>query len=470
MIRGFPDYLPTAPTRLQMVKIHSILIVALQRLADILLQPMTLLAATIWLLNGSYTDIALIAVVASTSHALGSVVMPIALSLIDDVRVVLLGVNMVRAAAAALIAIAGWRATDLQARDLVALLVIAVIIYQVGSAVDIGSNPRAARASTDDPTTPFARQAAGALAAILGGLVAYRALGNSNLPFPSAFGWLLVLGGIASVATVWFQITRPLRHHIAQGQLAMVSRDEVTTLLNSGTMRRFLIFRLIIGFASLADPFLIVWGINEMSLGPKYIGSIVLAMALAQVAGGVIWTAFRREQGSQRSLQIAAILRLGAIVLAITVPLMARSEWYSRTFSSQAAGSWTFVLVFVLIGLGQSTWLRNEQRYAIRIAGDDSLRPAAILLTNLTLILTALSALIGAWIIRGSSMETALIVAAALSFIALIASGVLAGRRRRYHRLQPELRGTRKPIRQRKRRRLFRRRRTRRKQRELRDI
>lgn len=460
MIRGLPDRMMSAPTREQTAKVHSILIVALQRLADILLQPMTLLAAIIWLLNGSYTDIALIAVVASASLALGSVVMPFILSQVQDIRVVLLGANMVRAAAAALIAIAGWRATSLQPGDLVALLIIAVIIYQVGSAVDIGSNPRAARAVTHEPATSFAWQAIGALAGILGGLVAFRTLSNDGLPFPGAFGWLLVLGGIASVAAVWFQMTRPARRRdLVSTQHPLVSREDVRTLLDVSAMRRFLTFRLILGFAALADPFLIVWGINEMSLGPKYIGAIVLAMALAQAGGGVIWTAFRRARGSQLSLQIATILRLWAIVLAITVPFMARSDWYSNTFDSPAGGSWAFVFVFVLIGLAQSTYLRNEQLYAIRIAGDDALRSAALLLTNLTLVVTAVSALIGAWIIRGSSMETALIVAAALSFIALIASGVLAGRRRRYHRLQPELRGPRKPIRKRRRRRLIGRRR-----------
>lgn len=454
MIRGLPDRMLTAPTRVEVAKIHSVLIVGLQRLADILLQPITLLAAIIWLLNGSYADIAIIAAVASASLALGSVVMPFALGHIEDVETVLLGANMVRGAAAALIVVAGWRATELQSGDLVALLIIAIILYQIGSAVDIGANPRATLAITDDPTTPFARQAVGAIAGILGGLIAYRALSNENLPFPSRFGWLLVLAGIASVASIWFQITRPVRRANGRAQPPLVSRAEVLALLDFSTMRRLLTFRLIFGFATLADPFLIVWGINEMALGLRYIGAIVLMMALAQVGGGVIWTAARRAQGTQGSLQIAAILRLGAIMLAITVPLVARSDWYAETFDTPTAGSWAFVLVFVLIGLAQSTYLRNEQRYAIRIAGKDSLRPAAILLTNLTLVITAISALVGAWIIRISSLEAALIVAASLSFIALIASGVLAGRRKRYHRLQPELRGPRKPIRKRKRRRI----------------
>jgi hypothetical protein len=76
------------------------------------------------------------------------------------------------------------------------------------------------------------------------------------------------------------------------------------------------------------------------------------------------------------------------------------------------------------------------------------------MLTNFTLLITAMAALIGAWIIDAYSLEAALVTAAMISFIALLTSGVLVGPRTLRKRvLSPTLRGPRKPVRGRRRRR-----------------
>ncbi len=86
---------------------------------------------------------------------------------------------------------------------------------------------------------------------------------------------------------------------------------------------------------------------------------------------------------------------------------------------------------------------------------DISLYPATSLLLNGTLVITAFAAFLGAAIIRASSIETLLLVAAGLALIALMSTTALHGRRRRLRRrfLEPELRGRRKPIRRRPKRR-----------------
>lgn len=458
MISGLADWRPQPLTGKQIAQVHSIASVALQRLADALLQPMTLLAAIIWLLDGSFSDIAIVTVVASASIALGSILMPYVLTLVEDVRLVVLGASTVRAAAAALIGILGWRAQNLERTDFVSLLIISVLIYQIGSAVNVTTNPRSTIANIDQPTSIRARQRAGALAGILGGVVAWRTLSNDSLTFPASAGWLLALAGIASVASTWFQITAPVRHGTFSHKPPLVGREEVQALLETGIMRRFLIFRLLFGFADLADPFIIVYGIIQMGLDLRYIGLIILVLALTQVAGGVVWTIFRRAHGSRRSLQIAAMLRLAGIVVAIGVPLMANSSTYAERLDTPTLGSWAFVSAFALLGLGQSTYLRNEQAYARRICGEEALFPAAVMLTNFSLVFTSGAALVGVWIIHAYTLETVLVVAAVVSFAALLSSSLLIGRRTLHRRtLTPGLRGPRKPVAVRKRRRFKRR-------------
>jgi membrane protein implicated in regulation of membrane protease activity len=106
--------------------------------------------------------------------------------------------------------------------------------------------------------------------------------------------------------------------------------------------------------------------------------------------------------------------------------------------------------VFFLLGVAQSTYIRNEQPYALRQVHDNSLYPATSLLLNASLVITAFAALVGAAIISATSIDTLLLVAATLSFVALISTALLQGHRklrRRY--LEPELRGPRKPVRRR---------------------
>lgn len=443
------------PTGEELARLHSIAHVALQRLADATLQPMTILAALVWLLNGSFEDVAVITVVASASYALGSVVMPYALSRVEDIRLVLLGASTVRAAAAAIIAMIGWQASRLSPGNFVSLLVIAILFYQVSSAINVSRNPRSTIADEDQPTSPGARRVIGASAAILGGITAWQTLGNDTLSFPSSAGWAIALGGVAALAAVWFQVTAPVRHIDLVNKPPVAERLEVIDVLRSGNVRRYLVVRLLFGLATLADPFLVIFGLIHMDLDIGYVGAIVLVIVLAQVTGGIVWTFFREFRGTRRSLQVAALLRLLGISLAIGIPFVADSSWYVERFGSGSVGAWAFVLVFFVLGIAQTTYIRNEQPYALRLVRDPALYPATILLLNLTLVLTAFAALIGAWVIAVWSIETLLIVAAALSFVALISTATLQGQRRKLRRrfLEPELRGQRKPIRRRPRRR-----------------
>lgn len=451
MISGLAEWRPYPLSGRDIARIHSITSIAAQRLADALLQPMTLLAAVVWLFNGSWVDIAILTVVASASSALGSTVMPYALRYVEDIRLVILGANVVRAGAAALIVVLGWRIVAFRSADFVSLLIIGILFLEIGSAVNISTNPRSTIANIDQPTSMRARQVAGAMAGLIGGLAAWRALGTGDPGFPRSIGWLLALGGMASIVAVWFQITAPIRRNTLRHKPELVRIEHLRSLLATGNMRRFLIFRLLFGLADLADPFLIVYGMIEMRLGLVYVGLIILVLALSQIIGGITWTVVREARGSRRSMQLAAMLRFTGLILAAGVPMIARSEAWQHRFDSGDLGSWLFVLAFFFIGLGQSTYLRNEQAYARRIAVDERLYPAALMLTNASLLITAIAALIGVWIIEASSLEMALVSASVLAFIALLASGVLVGPRTlRRRKLSPGLRGPRKPIRVRK--------------------
>jgi MFS family permease len=186
----------------------------------------------------------------------------------------------------------------------------------------------------------------------------------------------------------------------------LVDRRALGATLRSRPMRRYLAFRLILGLSTLADPFIIVFGLSEMGLQPRYVGGSILVFALAQVGGGVVWPLLLDTRGSRLPLQFAALLRLTAVTLAVMVPGVARSSAYLERYDSPAVASWAFVATFALLGLARSAHDPSEHRYLEDITTSPTLQRAAIVATNVILTLTAGAALIGA-------------------FVALIASGLL---------------------------------------------
>lgn len=441
------DDLLRAPTAEDIARLHSWTQVCLQRLVDAVLQPFTFLAAVVWLFGGSYADVAVIAAAAGMSYALGSVVMPFALAKVDDIRLVLLGTSMVRALASAIIAVIGWRAHTLDGEHVVLWLVIALLFYQVSSAANVSRNPRSFIANQDQPTSARSRQVIGAIAGGLGGLIAWRALGNNALGFEQSAGILLFLAGTASLGSVWFQITAPVRYRDLHQKLPVPAWNDIETVLRTSEIRRYLGVRILFGIATLADPFLIIYGMNNLRLNLWYLGAAMFAVVVAQVVGGAIWTFFGEMPGSRKAIQLAAILRFAALTLAVAVPFIGTSSWYRSSFESSTAASWMYVGVFFLIGLSQNTFSRNEQHYAMNRLRDGRLFPAMDMVLNLILVMTALTPILGVLLIEATSLRMTIVIAAVIAFIAFLSTAFLVARKRLPRRhLNPGLRGPVKPV------------------------
>lgn len=441
------DDLLRAPTAEELARLHSWTQVSLQRLVDATLQPFTFLAAIVWLFGGTYTDVAVIAAAAAMSYALGSVIMPFALANVEDIRLVLLGASVVRAFASAIIAVVGWRAERMQGDHVVLWLVVGVLFYQVSSAANVSRNPRSFVANQDQPTSARSRQVIGAVAGAIGGVVAWRALGNHDLGFEVSAGMLLFLAGIASLGSVWFQVTAPVRFRDLHVKLPVPTWREIERVMQTPEIRRYLGVRLLFGLSTLADPFLIIFGLNHLRLGLWYLGAIMVAVVVAQIVGGAIWTFFGEMPGSRRAIQLAVVLRFLALTLAVAVPFIGTSGWYRATFDSAAPASWLYVLVFFLIGLSQNTFSRNEQHYAMNRLRDGQLFPAMDMVLNLALVITALTPMLGVVLINTTSMRMTIAIAAGLALLAFLCTAFLVARRRLpRRRLRPGLRGSVRPV------------------------
>jgi hypothetical protein len=407
---------------------HALLTGALQSLADVLLQPALLLAATIWLLNGSTDTIAVVAVAAAAPWALCAILVPFLQLVAETIPAIALISGLVRAASAALIAFLGWRATSISGADLVILLTLAYLGYQLSSAVSaqvFHGLLAGTTLTTERVRTLRDRRVAGAATAVIGGLIAWRVFAADAISLPRAAGWLLMLAGMAVVAATWFQLTTPGMFRARRTTYPSLGGGTIAATLRTRPVRRYIVFRLLLGLSTLADPFIIVYGLSGMNLHIRYIGGAILLSALAQMAGGVLWPLLLATRGSRRPLQIASLLRLAALALAVAMPQVATSQAYIDRFDTPALASWAFIATFALLGLVRSAHDQTEQQYLADVVPEPSPHMAAIMATNILLVLTSGAALLGAFLIDRSSLDTTLTIAAVISFAALLASGLL---------------------------------------------
>lgn len=438
----------------ELATIHSLAHVGLQRLADTILQPWILISVLVWLQNGSVADIAVVATIATASNALGSMVMPYIVDLLRNVRMVLLVASMIRGIAAVLISILGWQITEFASTDFVSLLVISLILHEFGSAANIATNPRSTIAAWIEPTSLRARQNVGIGCALIGGLTAWSALSNERLPYPDGFGWLLMLAGIASLGSIWFQLTQPVRQNEFSLFPPVATWSMVRGVLANGAVRGYLWLRLLFGASTFIDPFLMLYGLTSMQLDFGFIGAVLLVLVLAQMLGSGFWSLFPELTGTRRAIQVAVLVRLIGISAAIAIPSISQSAWAVDHFASWKGTEWAWVIVFFFIGLSQNAWLRNEIRYPGRLLVDTAWYPAVNFLTSATQIVTSIMILIGAWIVQAGSFRMAMVVSALFAALAFVCSALLRAKHRPSPRtyLKREYHGPRSSLRQRKRR------------------
>lgn len=245
---------------------------------------------------------------------------------------------------------------------------------------------------------------------------------------------LLFLAGMASLGSVWFQVTAPLRYQDLHQRLPVAAWSDVEHTLQNVEFRRFVVVRALIGVSTLADPFLIIFGMTQMQLSLWHIGAAIAMVVIAQIVGGGFWTLLGEMPGSRRSIQIAALMRFGALTLALAVPFLVESRWYQSTFESRSFANWLFVGVFFILALAQNSLTRNEQHYAMQRLGDGRLFPAADFVLNVIVVITSLTPLIGVMLIQNYSLRFAVTAAATVSFMAFLATSLLATRKRRLRR------------------------------------
>lgn len=415
--------------------INALLSATLQSIADVILHPTILLAAVAFLLGGSPYQVAAFAAIAFAAWTMTSLLSP-ALLAVSRPYVLVLAAGAVRLLAVIWLAFTAFRSPGRDPADTIRWLIVAFAVYQAASAIaglaSVGT--LVGLPSTPRRTAVFPRRAAiGTCAAVLGGAVVW-SVNRSVTAVQDGLGMLFVFAAICVAAATWFLVAIPpgrpkrLRHD----ETAPVSRSPLRPFA-TGAFRRFLLYRIATGLVAAADPFIIVLGLREAGLGIRHIGLALVACALGHLAGQLWWPGWTARRSPRTPLQVAALLRVLALVIAIGVPALVTSASWTDRFSDASVTRLLFLIPFALLGLAVSVQSMANQRYLIDIFAPATLRPA-ITATNLVHGVLALSPILAAYLVQRTSLDQMLWMATATAFVALLLSGLLADSRIRVNR------------------------------------
>lgn len=402
---------------------------ALGSLAEVLLLPIIVLTFFVGQLTDSYLVVGLVPAIGVGCWLLARIP---AIVFVTPQRRKLpwaIGASLVRAASTALLAAVCFRAEEGAEPQLLRSFFICYIAYSLASGfAGVPIAAVIAKAIPHDARPFFFRQRAvwSGVMGLVAGLVVVQLLGDGGPSFPRDYALLFLAATVCQTATAFFVAT--LREPIRISDNPPASLNSVVGSLPlamaDANFRRFLGFRLLLALASLADPFLVIYASSELALSATYVGAYVMAYVGGLLASGPLWISVQRRAGDRGVLQLAALIRLAAPLLAMILPDLSQSDLYRRYVTSDRFLPVALALAFVAIGVSLGGQSRASASYLTDIA-PRRWRGSFGSITNIVLAVAALAPLVGAVIVERTDFSKLFIAALLIGLLAVFASGAL---------------------------------------------
>ncbi len=398
----------------------------MQAIADGILQPVVLLSAITFLFGGSHYQIAAFATAALATWALAPFVLNLVRNTSARTYTLVAIAAGARLIAIGIIGLIAFRINDMSTDRFVGLLVGSYLLYQAASSIAVqgsanlivGSSRRGSQRGTFR-----SRWLIAIVAAPIAGAVAWRVL-QADGAFQDAVSRLLLLATLAVAAATWFLLQIPggraTTPRIAMRHTGAAVRDAFRVT----GFRRYISYKVLLGLAAAVDPFLIVFGFQELGLGVAYLGMAVFTFAAGYAAGALLWPRWVHRWSPRIPFQIAALLRVCVLIWIVALPAFVTSGFYTDRFSNATVAMRGFAITFTFLGLAASVGAAGNQRYLAQLAPAGAL-PGSIQASNLVVAVFAFGPLGVAWLLGRYDLERILWGATGIAFVALLASGLL---------------------------------------------
>ncbi len=262
-------------------------------------------------------------------------------------------------------------------------------------------------------------QVVGGLAGVGAGVLIGQILGNVS--FPGNYTLIFVLAGALLIpSTIALCLLRETPSRATDPQAGVPAEEpwlkHLLTWLKlpfaSPAFRHLMICRIMVGMMGLATPFFVQHATKELHLPQSVIGEFVIAQTMAGVVASAILGVICERWGAQH------VVRIGSAA-AILAPLFA--------LTAQLTGSRLapiYPLVYVSIGVINSTWVMGFFNYVLEIAPED-MRATYIGISNFIMGTLTVVPVAGGWLLETTSytvlfgLATALVAAGFLLSLGL---------------------------------------------------
>ncbi|HEX7022200.1 MAG TPA: hypothetical protein VF171_05035 [Trueperaceae bacterium] len=254
------------------------------------------------------------------------------------------------------------------------------------------------------------RNAIGGLLALLSGLLLRRMLA-SDVPFPTNFGYLFLLGSLLTgAAYLCFSLVRePAGKPSQKEPLAKMLGRALPLLKRDPSFRRYLRVRFLALLSLLAEPFYAIYALETLDAPPSILGLFVILATLAAIAANFAFRVPANRGANVTVFQVSVALLASAPFLALVLP-----SWQS------------FALVFMCSAAGQSGMGIASWNLLYALSPEEG-RPLYVGTANTLLSLPSLApivagGLVGAFGFHSTFLLACLVAVSALAFTFRFAS------------------------------------------------
>ena len=217
-------------------------------------------------------------------------------------------------------------------------------------------------------------------------------LGNPRFKFPTNYALVFTLAAtVMAPSLVALTLVREPPPKEVGAATDHQARTAWTRLLVSDVaFRRLILCRILVNMMDLATPFYVVYAADVLHLAPGMIGGFVISQTLGGIAASALLSPVSERWGPHHVVRVASAAAVAAPLFALVVHLS--GGWLA----------WAYPLVYVALGIVNSTWILGFTNYMLEIA-PERMRPAYLGVSNTLMGLLTLVPALGGAVLEATS-------------------------------------------------------------------
>jgi MFS family permease len=255
--------------------------------------------------------------------------------------------------------------------------------------------------------------------ALVGPRVGWLLGAASPLPFPLNYGILVVLAWISmSIGLLAFALVKePPQTQLGKRMRVIEGLRRAPAIMRANpNYRWFIISRMLTRVGQIAEPFYIIYAIEELGLPADVAGVYLAVRAVAGALSNLAWSRVSERQGTRRLILLTGVLFVMAPALALGGPAISNALGFGSSGRLIAIG-----LVFLVAGVANDGNGISGNTYLLEIVPEAE-RPTYIGLANTTLGVVTFLPVLGGWLVANLGYSGTFSIGVAFALLGLLAS------------------------------------------------